>query len=306
MSSSIVQIQNLTKRIGNKTIIDQLNFEVPRGEVFGFLGPNGAGKTTTIRMMVGLIGMTEGDVLIDGISIGKEFEKAIVKVGAIVENPEMYKFLSGYQNLLHFARMVPGVTSQRIDEVISLVSLGNRIHDKVRTYSLGMRQRLGVAQALLHKPSVLILDEPTNGLDPAGIRELRDYLHRLTREEGISVIVSSHLLSEMELMCDRVAIIQQGKLIDVRAIKEFIEEDTHQTVVFQVSDNEKAIHSLSPFSEWKVKRIDQGIQCWLEKEEVAKVVELLVHDGVKLYSVQRVAPSLEDKFLKMTESDQIA
>jgi ABC-2 type transport system ATP-binding protein len=306
MSSPILQISNLTKRIGNKTIIDRLNFEVPRGEVFGFLGPNGAGKTTTIRMMVGLIGMTEGDVLIDGISIDKEFEKAIVKVGAIVENPEMYKFLSGYQNLIHFARMVPGVSSARIEEVIRLVSLENRINDKVKTYSLGMRQRLGVAQALLHKPSVLILDEPTNGLDPAGIRELRDYLHRLTREEGISVIVSSHLLSEMELMCDRVAIIQQGKLIDVRAIKDFKEEDTQHTVVFEVNDKQKALQSLLPFTEMKAKATDGGIECWLEKEDVATVVDQLVHDGVKIYGVQRITPSLEDKFLKMTESDQIA
>jgi ABC-2 type transport system ATP-binding protein len=306
MNSPILQIQNLTKRIGNKTIIDRLNFEVPRGEVFGFLGPNGAGKTTTIRMMVGLISMTEGDVLIEGISIRKEFEKAIVKVGAIVENPEMYKYLSGYQNLIHFARMVPGVSSERIDEVIRLVSLENRIHDKVRTYSLGMRQRLGVAQALLHKPSILILDEPTNGLDPAGIRELRDYLHKLTREEGISVIVSSHLLSEMELMCDRVAIIQQGKLVDVRAIKDFMEEDPQHAVVFEVDDRQKAFESIMSLTELKANLTEAGIECWLEREEVAKIVDLLVHEGVKIFGVQRMTPTLEDKFLKMTESDRIA
>ena len=154
----------------------------------------------------------------------KDFETAISKVGAIVENPEMYKYLTGYQNLVHFARMSAGVTKERIQEVIKLVALENRIHDKVKTYSLGMRQRLGVAQALLARPSLLILDEPTNGLDPAGIRELRDYLRKLTQEEGISVVVSSHLLSEMELMCDRVAIIQNGKLIDVRLIKEYTNE----------------------------------------------------------------------------------
>ena len=138
------------------------------------------------------------------------------QVGAIVENPEIYQYLTGYQNLLHYARMIPGVTKQRIDEVVELVGLTARIHDKVKTYSLGMRQRLGVAQAILHRPALLILDEPTNGLDPAGIRELRDYLRHLAKHEGTTVFVSSHLLSEMELMCDRFAIIQAGKLIDVR------------------------------------------------------------------------------------------
>lgn len=172
----VVQIRNLSKKIGKKTIIDRLNLDVYPGEVFGFLGPNGAGKTTTIRMMVGLISMTEGDVAYKGISVKTRFSEAIAHVGAIVENPEMYKYLSGCQNLQQYARMVGGITPGRIQEVVRLVGLEQRIHDKVRTYSLGMRQRLGLAQALLHEPAVLILDEPTNGLDPAGIREIRHYL----------------------------------------------------------------------------------------------------------------------------------
>ena len=218
-SGMVVQMRNVTKKIGGKTIIDRLTLDLPKGEVFGFLGPNGAGKTTTIRMMVGLMSMTEGEILIGGSSIRTDFEGAIRHVGAIVENPEMYKYLTGYQNLSHYARMIPGIGKNRIDEVIALTGLDKRIHDKVKTYSLGMRQRLGVAQALLHKPSLLILDEPTNGLDPAGIRELRDYLRKLAVEEGITVFVSSHLLSEMELMCDKVAIIQAGKLIDIRTLR---------------------------------------------------------------------------------------
>ncbi|WP_047155006.1 ABC transporter ATP-binding protein [Aneurinibacillus tyrosinisolvens] len=306
MSTSILEIRNLTKRIGNKIIIDHLNFEVLRGEVFGFLGPNGAGKTTTIRMMVGLMSISEGDVLIEGQSITDNFENAIVKVGAIVENPEMYKFLTGYQNLVHFARMVPGVTKERIQEVIRLVALENRIHDKVKTYSLGMRQRLGVAQALLHKPSLLILDEPTNGLDPAGIRELRDYLHTLTREEGISVIVSSHLLSEMELMCDRVAIIQEGKLVDVQSIKDIMNEGTHSSVIFELDNIELALQILSTHPSAVPKEIDAGVECWLDKGQIAEINENLVKAGVKIYGIKKVTPSLEEKFLKMTGSDQIA
>ena len=219
-----VEIQNVSKVIKGKTIIDSLSFEVKNGEVFGFLGPNGAGKTTTIRMIVGLMEMTSGDIKISGYSVKKNFEKAVGQVGAIVENPEMYKFLSGYQNLLHYARMSKGITKEKIAETVKLVGLTDRIHDKVKTYSLGMRQRLGIAQALLHNPKVLILDEPTNGLDPAGIREIRDYVRMLAQEKDMAVIVSSHLLSEMEMMCDRIGIIQKGKLVDVQFVNDFIHE----------------------------------------------------------------------------------
>lgn len=305
----IVQIQNVTKRIGKKTIIDKLTFDVPRGEVFGFLGPNGAGKTTTIRMMVGLMSMTDGEILIDGNSIRKDFERAIRKVGGIVENPEMYKYLSGYRNLVHYARMVPGITNHRIKEVIKLVGLEKRIHDKVKTYSLGMRQRLGVAQALLHKPALLILDEPTNGLDPAGIRELRDYLRTLTREEGITVIVSSHLLSEMELMCDRVAIIQNGKLIDVKLMKDLMQEDSSelQQVVFQVEQQEKAVAAIRAASpELELESLQDGIHIKLQREQIPQVNAALVQAGIPVYGIQQVRKSLEDKFLEMTGGESIA
>lgn len=307
MNEPIVTLQNVTKRIGGKTIIDKLSFQVPQGEVFGFLGPNGAGKTTTIRMMVGLMSLSEGDILIGGHSIRTGFEKAIKQVGAIVENPEMYKFLSGWNNLVHYARMVPGITHHRIAEVVKLMGLENRIHDKVKTYSLGMRQRLGVAQAVLHKPRLLILDEPTNGLDPAGIRELRDYLRQLSREEGVSVIVSSHLLSEMELMCDRVAIIQNGRLVDVRSTKELVQAGGRSTVVFEVSDTKLAHQVLAQNDgAYPAELQQEGIVLQLDREEIADVTALLVHAGVRIFGIHPVTTSLEDKFLEMTGSDQIA
>lgn len=307
MNDPIVQLRNVTKRIGSKTIIDKLTFDVPKGEVFGFLGPNGAGKTTTIRMMVGLMSITEGEIRIAGHSITDDFEKAIKQVGAIVENPEMYKYLSGWNNLIHYARMVPGITKHRIQEIVKLVGLSERIHDKVKTYSLGMRQRLGVAQAILHKPSLLILDEPTNGLDPAGIRELRDYLRLLAKEEGISVVVSSHLLSEMELMCDRVAIIQNGRLVDIRTTKEYVQEGARSPVIFEVSDKELAQQVLAQTSgDYPAVLQQEGIVLQLDREEIAEVAAILVHAGVKLYSIKPVAKSLEDQFLEMTGSDRIA
>ncbi|WP_040951724.1 ABC transporter ATP-binding protein [Gorillibacterium massiliense] len=307
MEKPTVQLIKVTKKIGKKTIIHDLSFEVPKGEVFGFLGPNGAGKTTTIRMMVGLMRITSGDVLIEGHSITKDFEKAIKHVGAIVENPEMYKYLTGYQNLIHFARMSKGVTPERIQEVIHLVGLENRIHEKVKKYSLGMRQRLGVAQALLHRPSLLILDEPTNGLDPAGIRELRDYLRELAQKENISVVVSSHLLSEMELMCDRIGIIQNGKLVDVRLIKDFVStgEGEAGRVSFEVDSVERALAALSG-SDLQAAAVNGGIELVAVREQIAEANVLLVQAGVKIYGIRPLTKTLEDKFLEMTGSDQIA
>ena len=202
-----LKIDHLNKYFGKRQILHDICMEVYAGEVFGFLGPNGAGKTTTIKIVVGLLRLDEGDVQIHGHSITKHFEDAMACVGGIVENPELYKYMTGRENLRQYARMRTGVDEKRIDEVVELVGLSNRINDKVGKYSLGMRQRLGVAQALLHRPKLLILDEPTNGLDPAGIKELRDILKNLAHKENIAVLVSSHLMSEMEMMCDRVGVI---------------------------------------------------------------------------------------------------
>jgi ABC-2 type transport system ATP-binding protein len=298
---TILQISNLKKKIGKKTIIHDLSLDVYKGEVFGFLGPNGAGKTTTIRMIVGLMSITDGQVLINGKSVSKDFESAIAHVGAIVENPELYKFLTGYQNLIHYSRMMKGISGERIKEVVKLVGLENRINDKVKTYSLGMRQRLGLAQALLHNPSLLILDEPTNGLDPAGIREIRDYLRKLAKEEGLAVFVSSHLLSEMELMCDRIGILQHGKLIDVQNVKDFSNDKNIPQVVFTV-DNASIVLEL--LGEGTLLSADQ-IELSVEKEDIPATVEKLVENGIKLYGIEHKGKSLEDKFLEITGGEQI-
>ncbi|MCC3376013.1 ABC transporter ATP-binding protein [Cohnella sp. REN36] len=301
----VVRLQDVSKRIGSRTIIDRLTLEVNPGEVFGFLGPNGSGKTTTIRMMVGLITMSGGDISIAGHSVKSAFPQAISRVGAIVENPEMYKFLTGYQNLVHFARMNRNITKQRIDEVIELVGLQGRIHDKVKKYSLGMRQRLGVAQAILHRPSLLILDEPTNGLDPAGIRELRDYLRRLSREEGTAVFVSSHLLSEMELMCDRVAIIQKGQLIDIRSLRGEQTEasQTMEEVLFEVDHPDTAIGVLEGRGAPNV--TEGGFTITADRETIADLNRRLVLAGVRVYAIRAKIKSLEDQFLEVTGGETV-
>ncbi|BDG46214.1 MULTISPECIES: ABC transporter ATP-binding protein [Parageobacillus] len=300
----LLQLKNVRKDIGKKTIIHDLSLEVFAGEVFGFLGPNGAGKTTTIRMIVGLMGITSGEVLINGISIQKDFEKAIQHVGAIVENPEMYKFLTGYQNLLHYARMTKGVTKERIDEVVQLVGLAKRIHDKVKTYSLGMRQRLGLAQALLHRPSLLILDEPTNGLDPAGIREIRDYLRKLAKEEGLGIIVSSHLLAEMEMMCDRFAIIQHGRLVGIESVQELSKQA--QKVLLTVEPVEQALTVIkNTYPHMNAVPAKQGIEVSLDYEEIPNLNAALVSEHIKVYGIQVLTKSLEERFLEMTGGNEI-
>lgn len=293
-----MKIIDLHKDIGRKQIIRNLNFEIRPGEVFGFIGPNGAGKTTTIRMMVGLIGITKGDVVIKGHSIKKEYRKAISEVGAIVENPEMYPFMTGWQNLKHFARMSNGITDERIREVIQLVGLDNAIGTKVGKYSLGMRQRLGIAQALLHSPSVLILDEPTNGLDPAGIREIRRYIRRLAVEENVSVIVSSHLLSEIELMCDRIGIIKNGKLIATNDLNE--ESDTDTSIVnLDVNPKEEAIEVLRTMPDIEVLETADRLQIRLKKDDIPQLVTTLVHRDIEVYGVNVMQTTLEDRFLEM-------
>ena len=242
MTEVTLSVNNLRKTIGRKEIIKGLNFELKKGEVFGFLGPNGAGKTTTIRMLTGLIKPTDGTISICGYDVRKEFTKAMQYLGCIVENPELYPFLSGWDNLVHFANMLPSVTEKQIKETVAFVGLMNGSMIKSKTYSLGMRQRLGIAQALLNRPKVLILDEPTNGLDPAGIREMREFIRNLAEKEGLSVLVSSHLLSEIQLLCDRVAIMLKGEIIQIDSVENLLTKQ--EKLVWKVSSPFKRKRSL--------------------------------------------------------------
>lgn len=300
MNRQVVELKNVTKNIRSKTIIDNISFNVYSGEVFGFLGPNGAGKTTTIRMIVGLMKMSSGDIIVNGKSVKSDFEGAVSEVGAIVENPEMYKFMTGYKNLIHYSRMYKGISKEKIDEVVKLVGLEGRIHEKVKTYSLGMRQRLGIAQSLLHDPKVLILDEPTNGLDPAGIREIRDYIRRLAKERDMAVIVSSHLLSEMEMMCDRIGIIQNGKLKDVQLIEDFVGAQA-QVFKIEVGDAEQIVKRMrQAFSEWEIQVVGGDLLIDCKKEDIPSIIKWCVEEGVSVFGAAVAAKTLEDRFLEVT------
>lgn len=295
-----MKLINLKKSIGKKQIIKGLDFEIHSGEVFGFLGPNGAGKTTTIRMMVGLMNITEGDVQILGKSIRDNYKEAIDKVGAIVENPEMYPFMTGLQNLNHFARMIPGIKKERVQEVISLVGLEKVIKQKVGKYSLGMRQRLGIAQALLHNPSILILDEPTNGLDPAGIREIRQYIRRLATEENVAVIISSHLLSEMELMCDRIAVIKNGELVAIQTVGDSTNDGSRMSQVqMEVKPARKAIELMR--KDYDIDAVlSRGLVTFqIKRETIPNIIQTLVTNDISVYQVEVTKGTLEDKFFDL-------
>ena len=240
-----LSIKNITKIYGKKKAADHVSFDIQEGEIFGFLGPNGAGKTTVIKSILGFIFPDEGEVYINGYNTKKQYEKAMASVGGIVENPEMYLNLSARKNIEMYARLHGNISKERIDEVINEVGLSGRSKDPIKKYSLGMKQRIGLAQAMVHKPKLLILDEPTNGLDPTGIHQLRDVLKRYAHEQGGAVMVSSHILSEMQLLCDRVGIINNGKLISVCSMEELEKMNSASRYTIKVSDTEKTKELLS-------------------------------------------------------------
>lgn len=304
--SYVLSVKDLKKRIGQKTIVEDISFDVGGGEVFGFLGPNGAGKTTTIRMLVGLIKPTAGKITIGGYDVQRDFRQSMRQVGCIVENPELYSYLSGWENLKQFSRMLGDVPDERLTQLVQMVHLDERIHDKVKTYSLGMKQRLGIAQALLGRPKLLILDEPTNGLDPAGIRELREFIRTLVKEEGISVFISSHLLSEVQMICDRVAIINHGKMIKVATIQDLIEEAVDR-VEWTVAPLDKAIDLLNQSGVVQdIKRIEEGrLLCRMPLDQMATLNKTLVMAGVEVSSVRPITLTLEDLFMELTGGEKV-
>lgn len=291
----ILKIKNLNKSFGKKKILKNVSFNVNEGDILGFIGPNGAGKTTTIKMILGLQSINSGTVTINGYDIKKNFEKAIEKVGTIVENPDLYMYLSGYDNLKLISNLYKNVDKKRIDEVIKIVKLETRINDKVSKYSLGMRQRLGIAQALLHKPNLLILDEPTNGLDPEGIKELRDIIKRLATKEKVGVVISSHNLSELESFCNKIVIIKNGEIVETNELKKV--KNIEESYIFEVDE----ISKISKILEEKIEKInDNSFKIHTNKESIPEIIKKLIENGVKIYIVKEEEISLEDAFLKRT------
>lgn len=302
MSEVILKCQDVYKKIGKKYILKKISFEVKNGEIVGFIGPNGAGKTTTIKLILGLQKITKGKVEINGYDIKKDFEKAIYRVGAIIENPDVYTYLTGYENLKIAQEYYKNIPNQRIDEVVKIVGLKDSIMNKVSKYSLGMRQRLGIAQAILHEPQLLILDEPTNGLDPEGIIEIRNLLKKLVFEENIGILISSHNLSEVENICDKVCIIKSGEIIDEKDIKELKSQNLEECYIIENEDSYKVRKLISTKSEIIDK---QHIKIFTSKEQVPKIVKKLEKNDVLIYTITKKDISLEEAFLKEIGGEKV-
>lgn len=288
---------------GKRAAVNKASFEVNSGEVFGFLGPNGAGKTTAIKVIMGFLSPDEGEVIINGTNVQKNYEAAMENIGGIVENPEMYRELSGRKNLEMYARIHNNVPKGRIEEVLRIVGMENRADEKIKKYSLGMRQRICLAQALLHRPNLLILDEPTNGLDPAGIKELRDILKHLAHEENVAVMVSSHMLAEMELMCDRVGIINNGKILGIMPIDELLHKTSGDSCYHIKTNDSAACSELleASYGSGSVKLIDgNSLELSVSEAEVPSVVRLLTENGFDIFNVSPAENSLEDAFISIT------
>ncbi|MBU3199068.1 ABC transporter ATP-binding protein [Clostridium estertheticum] len=305
--NEVLKVDNLKKIIGKRTIVSEISFELKKGEIFGFLGPNGAGKSTTIKMIVGLSKITEGSIYVGGCSVKDDFKGAMRNIGCIVENPDMYKYMSGMDNLKIFAKIYEGVDESRINEVVKIVDLERAINDKVKTYSLGMKQRLGIAQALLHSPKLLILDEPTNGLDPAGIKAMRVLLRKLASDTGLTVLVSSHILSEMQQMCDRVGIINKGKIITIKSVEELLnmtKEDDKTIIVLESDDNDRAVSLLTSIN-INSSLLGDGVHIETTKERVPEIVTTLTTAGIAILGMDKQeTQSLEDVFMKLTGEDK--
>jgi ABC-2 type transport system ATP-binding protein len=307
MADVVLSTEHLTKRFGRREAVSDVSFELLAGEVFGFLGPNGAGKTTTIRMLVGLARPDRGRVYIRGVDLLHDYRRAMAHVGCIVESPDLYGYLTGRENLMHFARMLPDGAQARIPELARLVALEERLDERVSTYSLGMRQRLGIAQALLGAPDLLVLDEPANGLDPAGIREIRRLVRSLAAERGISVFVSSHLLAEVEQMCDRIAIIHRGQTLATGPVRELLEGSTRGRVRFSVHPAAGALQVLAALAGAESPELESedAVSVSLSREAMPIAISALVSAGVEIFAVERQAPSLEEVFLRVTGGETV-
>jgi len=299
MNQAVLETDQLTKKYRRRVIVDRLSLTVNRGDIFGFLGQNGAGKSTTIRMALGLVRPTSGQVRILGVDMSRHPQRALKRTGAIIEAPAFYENFSGRQNLRMLAAMSGGATSERLEQALELVGLRERARDPVRIYSHGMRQRLGIAQALLPNPEFVILDEPTDGLDPQGLAEMRDLIRRLRDELGLTIMLSSHLLHEVEQVCNRVGIIEKGNLIYQGPVAELVAQG--QSTKLKVDRLNDAFELLAMDPRLAVSRNgDDSLYLKIAGDQIPGVNALLVERGFRVMELSPHRESLEEVFLRLT------
>ncbi len=302
----VIEVKSLTKKYKNLTAVDNLELDVYKGDVFGFLGPNGAGKSTTIRMMLSLIKPTKGSIEIFGMPLKKKRYEILSRIGAIVEKPDFYLYLSAYKNLEILGKLSnTNVSRKRIMEILEMVGLEKRHTSKVKTFSHGMKQRLGLAQALLHDPELIILDEPTTGLDPQGIKEIRDLILYLSRDKGKTILLSSHILKEVQIIATRMIIINRGKTIVQGTVDELMNSEKMKVKV-EVDDVQKA-KSCIELTMWKNNLLSAGsneLEFKLDNHEIAILNKHFVESGIEVHSLVPTR-SLEDYFLRITEESEL-
>ena len=299
----LLETLNLTKEYKNQKAVDNLNISVYEGDVYGFLGPNGAGKSTTIKSILGLIKPTSGEVFINGYNAASERDKAISRIGAMVEAPCFYGDLSGYTNLLMMANL-HGVPKKRVDEVLEMVGMTSAKNKDVSKYSLGMKQRLGIARAFLNNPNIVILDEPTNGLDPQGIKEIRELIQNLSQKYKVTFMISSHILSEIEMVCNRIGIIKKGKL----KVQGYIDEllDTNEEIIeIHTREKEKTVRLINGINiKCKIDNYEYGVRVKIKKGNFQNINKILVDNDVNIENISCKENSLEDYFLNIMEGER--
>ncbi len=298
----VLKCTNLKKQVKEKVIVENISFSICKGDIVGFIGPNGAGKTTVIKLILGLIKPTEGQVLIKGFDIKKDFTRAIDKVGAIVENPDLYMYLSGYDNLKITANNYKNISKNRIYEVAKIVGLENRIKDKVSTYSLGMRQRLGIAEAIINTPDLLILDEPTNGLDIEGIIEIRNLIKNLSHQ-GIAILISSHNLTEINNLCNRIIAIKNGKIVTDDTIDNFTAISKKDNYILELNTTNNLTQIISDFKFEILK--ENKIRINISREKISVLIQKLIENKYKIYSVKEEKMTSEEAFIKKVGENKI-
>ncbi|MES9698080.1 ABC transporter ATP-binding protein [Bacillus sp. JJ927] len=298
----IVETNNLTKKYKKSSVVSGVNLKIPEGEIYGFLGPNGAGKTTSIRMLLGLIKATEGNIAIFGKDLNENRLSILSDVGALVENPSYYAHLNAIENLEVY-RLLRNIPKEKLHAVLKTVGLQNAAHQKVKEYSLGMKQRLGLAIALLGDPRLLILDEPTNGLDPQGIHEMRELIKSLAKERGITILVSSHLLSEIDQMATYVGIISKGRLIFQDKI-EVLRQHSHNSIKILVNKPKEAWKIILASGIPSVMEEDKIVMSNTDNTAIAKIVKALVANDISVFRIEEEKNSLEDIFLNIVKEEQ--
>ena len=296
----VLDVTNVTKAFGNRVAVNNISFTLHEGEIFGFLGPNGAGKTTTMKMICGLCSITKGSIRICRFDMPKDKEKALVNVGALIENPLMYPNMSGMDNLKYYASLYKNIKTEDILKYSKVVGLEHRLKDKVKTYSLGMKQRLGIAQALLHSPKLLILDEPLSGLDPNGVKEMRDFLKTLAKEYNIAILISSHMLSDMEQICDTIGIINNGQLLEIRSMNS-LKESAEGSSRIQIKVDYPNFAGKVVINEFHFP-VDVAGNCiyiTAGEEQVPEISKRLLDNGLSIFGVEFITQSLEEIFMEL-------